>query len=608
MYDVLASIGSNELLSREKKAKKELQKSLQSLKDFGKNPLIRELEKKTRTPLEWTSTIEEEFDFFSKYEDERSKAVLLYKLAIGSYTAEINKIDEEKTWFYVNNITKQNDVITLHMDIEKTLNDIDKNTLKEWLINPELNKGKYNSLFIGSIFEDKITIKYGEKDVDIFLDSIFKPINEAIEKLEDNKEIKKYFKNSLACKEKELLKDDSIDVDKQDVLYIYNGKIDINVKTATQSEPINMEMTENSIFKEYPSKNDIVVYVKNKNGTEVENLNKMDHYLYEFLQNKVKTIFDEIFSLKEKDIPLYFSKEENFCVSIPMKEYATAYGRNFESESSKDKLRKEMVASLDRLQTLSIKVEDKNILEEMGIDTNEIDMISFNLIDGYERPTIKSKTSCFNVYLASKYFKVSLCKANEIVVIPKNKKKSPELKTTKLSLEPRQKLKDKDKLKLIVLYDKLRSNYLIGNNLKNGQKNKLSSKSIMLELEEKGALIPMNDKENAYFTRWGRYQKKVLENMLDKLVEEKLLKSWHYEIYGVKTERDEVNITYQEWRPPKDKDKCHVIIWYELEDKNGKIKKQQKKTVKKMDNINTAKQKAIKRNMEKAEQKSNDQV
>lgn len=607
MYDVLASIGSNELLSREKKAKKELQKSLQSLKDFGKNPLIRELEKKTRTPLEWTSTIEEEFDFFSKYEDERSKAILLYKLAICSYTAEIDKIDKEKTWFYVNNIAKQNDVVTLRMDIEKTLNDIDKNTLKEWLISPELNKGKYESLFIGSIFEDKITIKYGKKEVDIFLDSVLKPIHEAIEKIKDNEDIKKYFKKSVACKEKELLIDDSIDVDRQDVLYIYNGEIDKNVKTATQLKPITVELAENSISKEYPSSNNIIVSVKNKNGTEVESLDKIDYYLFEIIQEKVKSIFDEIFSLKEKDIPLYFSREENFCVSIPMKDYANTYGRNFETDSSKDKIRKEMVASLDRLQTLSIKIEDKVFLEEMGIDTNEIDMISFNLIEGYDRPTIKSKTSCFNVYLASKYFKASLCKANGIVVLSKNKNKPPKLQTTNLSLEPRQKLTEKDKYRLIVLYDKLRSNYLIGNNLKNGQKNKLSSKSIMLELEDKGALIPMNDKENAYFSRWGRYQKKVLENMLDKLVEEKLLKSWHYEIYGVKTKRDEVNITYQEWRP-KDKDKCHVIIWYELEDKNGKIKKQQKKTVKKMDNINTAKQKSIKRNMEKAKQKANDRV
>ena len=596
-FNVLDEYGTKELEKEEKQAKESLRKSIKTVKELTDTPRIKRMIKDAYTPLEWNDVIEEEN---TKY-GEVNNLSLLFNLSVSAYASKMKEIDQEKENSYLDFLLKTKNIDQLKIDYKTALESIDKAILKEWITSPEFNKGRYESVFFAQNNENEVNVNYKKEDVELFLNCVLAPYQKAINKfIEHNikgiKELEKNFIKEKASKEKELLKDDrSISVGIQDSALVINGDIDRNVRHATISFPIVIKETS----KEYESDtSNLKIMLVGKNGEIPSNLEPSDGYVYETIRRKIYEILSEVLNLKSiEDKKDYYNNDRNFCVSIPMIEYAKLYGRST-SKSSLGKIRDEIKTSLDRLQSIRIQIEGEKFLEEMGYENK--DLISFNFIESYERPSTFNRTSCFDVTISKKFVKASLCPENGAVIKTKSKYNKYKLDTSVIYL-PIMQSTATNKRELFILASKLYSNTLVGNNIRTGQNKKLSSGVLMDYLEYEKCFVPFDDKEQAYFKRWRRYQKERLEKMFNDLVKEEALKYWCYIIDGVKIEKDSnelkdtfKKLSYTDWRSGgRGGKKARVIFYYEFNDKNKEIEKLNKKTLKKKDNKTKHKEEII---------------
>ena len=597
MIDFLNRYTTVDIEKEEKKAKEQLKNGTERAKEW-----LTTIERECKQILDWNSTIEtdsqqETEEKLNHYREEREKANLYYNLLISSYISTMNKAEKLKIDRYIS-IRKSefNGIKDIEGDFKEVLESIKTSDLKEWLLNPELNRWKYNTVL--SLQEQENKLSYGKEEIKIFLDSVLKPFIKAIDKLGNDKDILKVLKEERAYKEKELANESFfiLNYSDKDVIYYRNSKIDMSIQRMIGGEP-NMNTKSLIQYRDY--ENSLIGEITSIDNEIIQRLNVSDFKIYEQIKRKTLYIYDQIKTLKtDKEKKEFFRDRDNFKITLTIDEYANYYGLDISNKTTKDYLRREMTASLMRLKSLTLYLSDRKYKEELGFYEDE--NIIFGIFGGdIITPSETLRSSTYKMEMNPTFMKVVSSKLSEP-------------KVSVLSAKARKKIKGKNGKNNFTCYtlaDILIDNYRILNNHntkgKGGVKkapncDRLKVETILNKLSETGAFINSPTKLNWWRTKI----REPLENNLDELVVKKILKQWKYvkNEKGGKTfeERDKVEkdgkLSRDEW--------YSLTIWYEYNDESGEVKEMLENAKKKRTN----RQKAIKRNMEKAKQKSNDQV
>lgn len=597
MINVFKDFENEELRQKEQKAKETLTKGMETYRK-----LLEELEKNCKETLDWNSEIdtdtleeqeEKQEEIKQHYRNQRNLTNLHYTMVISSFISSMEEIDDIKTYQYI--VTLKSTFKSkkqLEIDFKDTVNSITSDDFRKWLLNPEENRFKY----ITANVEDGEKIKYSRKELNVFLDSVTEPFTKALEALGDDKELRNTFKEVKAYKEKGLANENFFILNYNDTDNNYNktSELEKSIQRLIGGEPYTID---NSLlqYKDYTKLTGIIPTILDKeiSGLDKEisgKLSVIDNKMFEQIRKKSLFMYDEIKSLKsEKEKEKYFNDRDNFKISLTIDEYANAYGLDVSNKNTKDYVRREMTSSIIRLRSLTLYLSDDKYKEELGFDTNK--NIVFGIISNASVPTEELRTSTYNIELNSTYMRVVTSEAS---------KPSISIQSSKA----RKRIKGKGSKFSHALADTLLDNYRKLNNYntkgKNGSTkeanyNRLKVRTIFNRLEDEGAFINSAKKE----TQWRDRKKDILEDALDELQKYEIINDWSYLVGKKKYYREAIEedrkLSKDEW--------LNLNVWYEWNDNKGEIKEildNAKKTRKKKRDI---KQRAIKKNMEKSEDK-----